>query len=273
MTKINDMDDENMDIFSPILITRYANKAITLIYSIEKILRILLPVLVILSIVIIFDTFDINDYFKISDNVFDMLLSAISLATIVMIIYLLQMVLKARKKLDKWALIFDQNSLRTALSMSLSPPIKDNLLNTIIENIQELGDPLQEYLRNNPQDSSNFFNHKLNDFTFDILIDQTKINNSNNASTSLRESIDKHGVIIAKILEKSQPVEISDVKLFVDSISAYIKTTKNYVGLAVLVGNQVKLESLLYTMNYSNKNLGYLIAIEKPVSLTSEFIS
>ncbi len=273
MIKISDIDDEDMNIFSPILITRYANKATTLIYSIEKFLLILVPVLVILSIVIIFDTFDINDYFKISDNVFDMLLSAISLASIVMIIYLLQMVLKARKKLDKWALIFDQNSLRTALSMSLSPPIKDNLLNTIIENMRELGDPLQEYLRNNPHDSSNFFNHKLDDFTFDILIDQTKINNSNSASNILRESIDKHGAIIAKILEESYPVEISDVKLFIDSISEYIKTTKNYVGLAVLIGNQVNPESILYAMNYSNKNIGYLIVIEKPVSLTSEFVT
>jgi hypothetical protein len=52
--------------------------------------------------------------------------------------------------------------------------------------------------------------------------------------------------------------------MFIQSILEYVKVTNKFVGLALLVGNEVTDEAMKIVTNYSDKYIGYLIVIEKP---------
>ena len=47
------------------------------------------------------------------------------------------------------------------------------------------------------------------------------------------------------------------------------KEANNFVGLALLVGNKVTNEAYDAMDNHSNKSIGYLVVIEKPVIMYS----
>ena len=62
MKKSDDSEKNDFNLFSPTLITSYAEKAIDLIYSTERFLYLLLPVLITFGIVILLDIAAIKGY-------------------------------------------------------------------------------------------------------------------------------------------------------------------------------------------------------------------
>ena len=104
---------------------------------------------------------------------------------------------------------------------------------------------------------------------FDILIDDTKIDKDKDENNYLKSKINEYGTIIAKIEDPSATIDAKTVEIFIQSILRYIKTTNKFVGLALLVGSEVTNEAQNAIENYSNKSIGYLMAIEKPVIMNS----
>jgi hypothetical protein len=62
---------------------------------------------------------------------------------------------------------------------------------------------------------------------------------------------------------------MNEIKSFIQAVLEYSKSKNKFVGLALLVGNEVSNEAMEYAKNYSNKSIGYLIIIEKPSIINS----
>lgn len=256
---------------SPTLITRYATKAVTLIYSIEKVLYVLITSMIIFAIIALFDIATINGYIKtFSDDAYDLILLSIAIITIGILIYIIRIIFNTRKKLDKWACMFEKNSLRTALSIGMAGVDNNALLHSIIENVTDVGDSIANFIKDKSNYKSLFFNQTFDEKnSFDILIDVSRVSNNSIETNELKLKLLEYGSIIANISKNSHALDIEDVKLFVDSVLYYIKKTENSVGLAILVGSDFTIDALSFASSFSNNSIGYLILIEKPLPVVS----
>jgi hypothetical protein len=98
-----------------------------------------------------------------------------------------------------------------------------------------------------------------------MVIDDTRIDNNTDSSNYFKNKIDEYDSIIVKSENASTIIDFNYVLLIIQSILKYVKITNKFVGLALLVGNEVTNEAMELITNYSNKSIGYLIIIEKPV--------
>src|SRR5215210_5914497 len=136
MKKTDELEESNLNSYSPTLITTYSHKAMGFISSIERFLYLLLAVLIIFAVLVLFETAAIKGYIKfLSDDTYDIVLSVIAFTTIGIMVFLLRTIIKTRKRLDNWAFMFAKNSIGTSLSISLSKAGKRDLLNAIISSV------------------------------------------------------------------------------------------------------------------------------------------
>jgi hypothetical protein len=173
------------------------------------------------------------------------------------------------------------------LSIAISNRSKVDVLRAISETIEGIGEPLNEYLSSNPERYRNLIDVPIDKETiFDILIDKdqlTRQSHSNQVSditlssntisssisdneeaskdtTDLVESTKEYGTIIAKIINGRISKEI--VKSFQEAVLKYISLTRNKVGLALIIGDDIDAEA----DNLSKliiKGIDYFILIEK----------
>jgi hypothetical protein len=265
MRKTKNQEQGDLNFFSPTLITNYSEKAISFINSIERFLFLLLPFLILFAIVILFDTVAVKNYVQIlSDDIFDLLASVFAFIAVGIIIYLLKIIVVTRKKMDNWAYIFEKNTIGTSISISLTKLESKDLLNAILENVREIGESIQKYISNDTKSIERFMQQNFSDdLFFDILIDDTKIDKDKDENDYFKNKINEYGSIIGKI-QTSSVIDSNSVNLFIQSILKYVKVTNKFVGLAVLVGNEVTDEVMNIITNYSNKNIEYIIVIDKP---------
>lgn len=267
------LDSSDLNSFSPTLITTYSQKAVSTIRSIERILYLLLSVLVAFALLVFIDTASVKGYIKfLPEDEYDFILSLIAFAAIGIIIFLLRIILETRKKLDNWAYTFEKNSIGSLISMGLSNLDRKTLFLSIIENIEEIGEPIKNYISKNKDNIEIFLDQRFSDATkFDILIDGDKINSKDGSSDNaiIADKLKEYGVVVGKIISDSSAVDTNEIKLFIRSALEYSKSTNRYIGLAVLVGNEITTEAMNYARNYSNKSIGYLIVIEKPGTMNS----
>jgi hypothetical protein len=269
MKKFEESVKNGLNPSSPTLITAYSQNAANFIYSIERFLYLLFAVLIVFVVVALFDMAGLNVFIGfLSDDEFDFILSILAFITIGITAILLKMIIGARKKLDRWAYAFERNSIGTSISISLSKIGKLELLNAIIENVQDIGKPLQEYMSKNVEAMDRFTNQSISDnVIFDILIDDAKIDKGCDENNHPINMINEYGSIIAKVESTSPILDAKDVQAFIQSILKYIKKTNKFVGLALLIGNEVTNEAMEIAEYYSNKSIGYLIVIEKPIMI------
>jgi hypothetical protein len=236
-------------------------------------LYLLLSVLVAFAIIVFIDTAAVKGYIKfLPEDEYDFVLSIIAFAAIGIIVFLLRIILNIRKKLDNWAYIFEKNSIGSLISMGLSNLDKKTLFFSIIENIEEIGEPVKKYISKSKDNINSFLDQRIYNTTkFDLLIDGDRIKEKDGDSTNafVVNKLNEYGVVIGKIISDSSVVDINEIKLFIRSVLEYSKSTDKYVGLALLVGNEITSEAIDYAKNYSNKSIGYLILIEKPSIVNS----
>ena len=266
MRKIKNQEQGDFNFFSPTLITNYSEKAISFINSIERFLFLLLPFLILFAIVILFDTVALKNYVQIlSDDIFDLLASIFGFIAVGIIIYLLKIIVDTRKKMDNWAYVFEKNTIGTSISISLTKLESLDLLNAIVENVKEIGESIQKYISNDTKSIERFTQQNFSDNVFfDILIDDTRIDKDKDENNYFKNKINEYGSIIGKI-QTSSVVDSNTANIFIQSILEYVKVTNKFVGLALLVGNEVTDEAMKIVTNYSDKHIGYLIVIDKPV--------
>jgi hypothetical protein len=233
----------------------------------------LLSVLVVFAILVFIDTAAVKGYIKfLPEDEYDFVLSLIAFAAIGIIIFLLRIILKTRKKLDNWAYTFEKNSIGSLISMGLSNLDKKTFFFSIIENIEEIGEPIKNYISKNKNNIEIFLDQTFSDATkFDILIDgdKIKLKDGDSESNIIVDKLNEYGVVVGNIITDSSAVDTNEIKLFIKSVLEYSKSTNRYVGLALLAGNEITTEAMEYARNYSNKSIGYLILIEKPSIMNS----
>jgi hypothetical protein len=273
MKDTDSLKSSDLNSFSPTLITTYSQRAVSTIRSIEQILYLLLSVLVAFALLVFIDTAAVKGYIKfLPEDEYDFVLSIIAFAAIGIIVFLLRIILNIQKKLDNWAHVFEKNSIGSLISMGLSHPDKKTLFFSIIENIEEIGEPVKKYISKSKDNINSFLDQRISNTTkFDILIDGDRIKakdgDSNNAFVI--DKLNEYGVVVGKIVSDSSAVDINEIKLFIRSVLEYSKSTNKYIGLALLVGTEITSEAMEYARNFSNKSIGYMILIEKPAIVNS----
>jgi hypothetical protein len=193
--------------------------------------------------------------------------------------------------LHHWADIFERNSIKAGLTISMSNTSKENILGALSETIEGIGEPLREYLSSSPENYKKLIDVRITkDTVFDILIDSDRLTNratsdkvssvtlppnttttttSSSSSTSipdrdLSESVREYGAIIVKVVTSGNRISKETVKSFQEEIQEYISSTRNKVGLALIVGNSIDAEAEELSKS-EIKGIDYLILIEKTV--------
>jgi hypothetical protein len=267
---------------SPIMPTMYAYRSSKLIRSIEKTFYPIIGLIAALLVFAVLDMIDIlSDYNILPDITHDMIITFAAAILLIAVVYLLYGIITSRKMLHHWADIFERNSLKAGITISMSDTSKENILRALSETIEGIGEPLREYLSSSPESYRNLIDVQIDkDTVFDILVDNDHLTNraaldqvssitlpSNTTSTSipdedLSESVREYGAIIVKVV--SSRISKGTVKSFQEEIQKYISSTRNKVGLALIIGNSIDAEA----DNQSKlrmKGIDYLILIEKTV--------
>lgn len=269
---------------SPILATRYAHRSSKLIYSIEKNFYWIIGLIGILFILSLLDFLKIHDVFPFSLDTPITILSAVSMAALG---YILRIIFKSKRMLESWADMFERNSIRASINISMAKKSKEEAVRAIAETVEEIGEPLRKYISS--KDNFNEFlnvpigkngNNKNDDdnsrMMFDVLIDAHRVakidnnkidndNSNNQIRYNLIEALKEYDAIIVKIIDGRITKEV--VKSFSKQLYSYILSTKNKVHLAILIGDDASEESYkLAIKSERTKGIGYFVLVEKPAS-------
>ncbi|MFZ1875669.1 MAG: FeoB-associated Cys-rich membrane protein, partial [Nitrososphaeraceae archaeon] len=141
---------------SPIMPTRYAHGSSKLIRSIEKTFY---PIIGLIAALFLFAILDITDviskYNILPDRTYDIIITFVAAILLAVVVYLLYSLIKSRKKLHHWADIFERNSIKAGLTISMSTTSKEHVLGALSETIEGIGEPLRDYLSSSPNSYKN----------------------------------------------------------------------------------------------------------------------
>lgn len=221
---------------SPVLITRYAGKSSRLIRSIERNIFVVIGVVAVLATISVIDAFEILGITDlIGENLDDSIIAILSLISLAALIPILKISLKSKKILEEWAEMFEYNSIRNSLSMSLMSGKKEDILYAVAETVEELGGPLHEYLQKGS--SPELHDKDVGGYVFDVLLDRDTV--TAEKGPELRRVLADYGAVIIKIIDGK--VGREELEAFSDFLNAYSGRSRNHriVGLAVMVGKEV----------------------------------
>jgi hypothetical protein len=255
-------DNDNLVSSSPTIITKYAHRSSRLIYSIEKNLYIIIAVVAILALISVLDAFEASGITNfIGEGLDDMVIAILSLASLAALLPMLRLSIVSKKMLEEWANMFEHNCIKNSISMSLTAATKQELVHTIGETVEEIGDPLLNYVEIG--EFSEFFNVAIGENVFDVLIDSETVRPDKGAD--LRKILGEYGAIIIKIVDGQ--VSKKEILSFSSAISKYAlqrrKNIKNAVGLALIVGREISHDAYS-TLRSSNLAVKDILLIEKP---------
>lgn len=282
-------EQEQQLINSPILATRYAHRSSKLIYSIEKNFYWIIGIIGILFILSLLDFLKMHDILPFSLDTPITIFSAISMAALG---YTFRIILKSKRILESWADMFERNSIRAGMNISMASKSKEEAVHAIAETIEEIGDPLRKYL-SSKDNFNEFLNVSVvrkagnsssdtddnNRGMFDVLIDAdhvTKItnntdddsnnnNNNNQISNSLIEALKEYGGIIIKIIDGNITNDI--IASFSKQLRSYTSLTKNKVHLAIVIGDDASEEPYKLAIRSERRGrIDYFVLVEKPSS-------
>ena len=272
--RIDDNDNNIHDttaapVDSPILLTQYSSEASQLIKSFTKNILFVVIILTIITAMTTFDLIKELGFFTnvLADNTIDVMIIAVSILLIVFLILTIRSVMRSEKILDKWSNLFENNAIRTGILLTINNKSKEEILNALseTETIEEIASPLQYYLRTKSsaeaESRTEFYDIKVNDAIFDILIDKSTINTSNINADSLKNAIHNYGSILIKLTEGI--IDKNLTQSVIKSLKSYRKQG-NKIGLAMIIGESITNESYDLVNKLKDKTISEsLILIEK----------
>lgn len=255
---------------SPILASRYAHRSSKLIYSIEKNFYWILGIVGLLFVLSLLDFLKVHYIFPFSLDTPITILSAIS---VVALGYCFRIILRSKRMLESWAAVFERNSIRAAMTISMANLSKEDAVHAIAETIEEIGEPLRKYIsfKGNFNEFLNvsFSKNKNDDRTvetmlFDVLIDAALVTKTDTVeiSNSLIKVLNEYGAIIIKIADGTITKEI--VTSFSKQVKYYSKSTKNKVHLAIIIGDDASEEAYKLAIKSETRGISYFVLVEKP---------
>ncbi|HEX6646936.1 MAG TPA: hypothetical protein VF047_07130 [Nitrososphaeraceae archaeon] len=257
-----DRRDDNINNDSPLLLTQYSSKAAQLIKSFTKNILFLILILFVITGMTIFDlSMDLGFTNILSDETIDAIIIGTSIFLILFTVLIVRPVRRTQHILEKWSNLFDQNSIRTGIILSINNKSKDEVLVALSETIEQIAIPLQDYL--SKSDNNEFYDISVNDTTFDILIDKSTVKTLD--ANSLKNTIQDYGSIIIKITEGIIDKDVT--QSFIQSLQKYRKQQGNKIGLAIIIGESITQESYDLISKSKDKIINEnLILIEKPTT-------
>lgn len=248
----SDSDDS-----SPIVTTRYCHTAAELIHSIEKNIIRVISVIVPLVAFAIMDTLGLLGYLLPGemDSIVDAIFSVIAVGAL---LALFRLLLKSSKILNRWADLFERNSITTGMSISMSGRSKEEAIIAISESVEQIGEPLQKYIAAR-SDLNEFLNVTVDKgLIFDVLLDAKRVSNGN----GLKRVLEEYGAVIVKVVDGT--VDRNTVISFTSTLLEYVSLPRNQVGLALIIGEEIQQDAYDYARKWSGRRINQLLLVEKP---------
>ena len=267
--------DENPQSFnSPILATKYAHESSKLVYSIEKNFYLIICIISSLFVLSLLDFLEVQGIFPVSIDFVITIFSAISIA---ILSYTIPNIIKSKRILRSWADMFERNSIRAGLNISMINKDKEEAIHAIAETIEEVGEPLRKYISS--KDNFNEFLNvsypsgnktDANKILFDVLIDSEHIvsvknNDTEDIGTRLQDILKDYGAIVVKIIDGTVTNDI--VKSFSKDIHSYKLASKNKIHLAIIIGEDVSEDSYVLAMKLERNGIRYFCTCRETVSI------
>jgi hypothetical protein len=260
------------DLQSPVLATKYAHIASNLVHTIAKNFIFITGLISALIVLALLDVLHAVGYTEIiPDTVYDSTIAIFSVILLIFIIYLLNNSFKSKRLLSSWADTFERNSIRTSMNIAMANKSKEEAIFAIAETVSQIGEPLRKYISSSKENYKNFLdvsirdNNNTEDIFFDVLIDHNhmKIGHSNTSNdvNLLKQSLVEYGAVVIRIIDGT--VDTKAVQSFYNSLSEYISLTKNKVGLALIIGDNIQENVDSFARHYENNKINYIVLVEK----------
>jgi hypothetical protein len=264
-TSRREKNDDIIHADSHVFLTQYSSEASQLIKSFTKNIPLVVVILIIIASMTVFDlAMDLGFIKILSDEIIDAMIIIVAISLIGFIIFTVRPILRAQKILEKWSNLFENNSIRTSILLTINNKSKEEILNALSETIEEIDTPLQSYLSKS-SDHTEFYNVSIDETTiFDILIDTSTIKFIDTDSDLLKNAIRIYGGILIKITDNV--IDKNITQTFLESLQKY-KNRGNKIGLAIIIGENIADESYSLINKVKDKNIREnLILIDKPNS-------
>ena len=161
------------------------------------------------------------------------------------------------------------------MNIAMTNRSKEEALHAIAETVEQIGESLRKYISSkenykNFLDANIKINNNKNEILFDVLIDQDHIKDNvsgsdDSGSIDLKQSLQEYGSIIIKVIDET--VDKDTVESFSKALSNYISLTKNKIGLAVIIGDDISKDAYNIAKQHENNNINYIILVEKPLTI------
>jgi hypothetical protein len=242
---------------SPIMPTVYAHEASQLVHGITKRPGIVIVVLIPLIFISLIDALHLGSLKNIiGDQSADNMIVILSMSILVLVAILFRSVFHSRRILNRWADVFERNSISAGINISMNKMDKQEAVRAIAESIEEIGEPLRSYICDGG-DINSFIDVHRGTLTFDVLFDK-KIPG---LSDDFKRVLEDYGAIIIK-LDKGE-TDSAKVTMFSQGLDQYKKEVRNPIGLAIIIGENIS-NSAYDLASTSNKEvIRRIILVEK----------
>jgi hypothetical protein len=256
-------EDNHLISSSPTIVTKYAHRSSRLIYSIEKNLYVIIAIVAVLVVISVIDAFEVIGITNfIGEGLDDMIIAILSLASLAALVPMLRLSLESKRMLEEWANMFEYNSIKNSISMSLTTATKEELVYAIGETVKEVGDPLLKYVESG--DFTEFFDVAIGETIFDVLIDSETVR-ADKEGANLKKILGDYGAIIIRIVDGK--ISKKELLSFSSDISKYTmqrgRKIKDAVGLAMMIGREISPDAYS-TARSGNMKVKDILLIEKP---------
>ncbi|MFB5598916.1 MAG: hypothetical protein ACE5SW_01640 [Nitrososphaeraceae archaeon] len=255
MEKASNDRSRDFDAFSPTLSTKYGREASFLLKTITINFRIIIGILMGLILLVSIDlSADLGLKSILSDELLDLLIIIISIIILFIVITILKPIRKYRNLMDKWINLFERNSLATELRVMISNRDKKEVLTAISSILEPINTKLHPYLENK-QIYGKFFDIQISDGIFNILIDQTNVNDNK----ELSQELSQYGGIIVNIYDKI--VDEFVFNSFIKHLKRY--SQKNKIGITIIIAEDISEEVYDIISSSADKVINKIILVEK----------
>ena len=268
-------DDNNYDksVQSTLLTSRFGYTSAKLIHSVEKNLYAVMIVILAIAAISILNILGILDYLYSEDVDYfvDLMLSIVLIIVVAPLVFL---IIKSRRVLDKWNNMFEINTLSTSLNIVIANRNKEEVLKGLTYSVAQISEPLQAYIESKKSDLSEFLDFKVNvnvhgngnHLKFDILLDANQVVDDNSTiSNNLKEILRNYGSIAVKIIDVA--IDKNTVESFVNCLLTYVSSTKNDIGLGLIIGEEIATDAQPFankTLHVNRKKINNLLLLVKP---------
>ncbi|MER3407854.1 MAG: hypothetical protein C4292_03540 [Nitrososphaera sp.] len=292
--RANNSDDkeEGEEVSSSIIsTTRYGHNSAKILRSIEKNFVIVIVIIAVTFAFSLLDTAGLLKYLNLySETEHDVIATAFSIVSLAAMAPLLAYIVKSRRLLERWQSLFERNSLKASLEISLTGVSRGEIVRALAESVEEISEPLQEYLNavgGSGSDSDRdlaAFQGGRHGTDFEILIDPDSVVEPAATTTSaaaitpaagrLKSILREFGSVCVKV-SGTETVNAAAAESFIQSLSRYASSTGNPVELGLLIGQDIEpgaYHVFEKSVHVGGKGIRNILIIEKPAASSSSLL-